>query len=145
MPYVKQKWGYYDDTKTEEQNIQLGNVFTPERMNHIEDGIKLVEDENMPTEKTVTIKHNLGSYPIVQVMYWRYGLGTTILEGQPTGVVWDGETPYTIECQIEHVSRNEINVKVPLKYKLGSPVVSKINNNEYLLNEGIYSIGILLK
>lgn len=45
MPYSKQRWGYYDESKTEEQNIQAGNVFTPEKLNHIEDGIKLVEEE----------------------------------------------------------------------------------------------------
>lgn len=43
MAYTKQQWGYYDDTKTEEQNIQEGNVYTPERMNHIETGIKQLE------------------------------------------------------------------------------------------------------
>lgn len=43
MAYEKQQWGYYDDTKTEEQNIQEGNVYTPERMNHIETGIKTVD------------------------------------------------------------------------------------------------------
>lgn len=45
MPYSKQRWGYYDESKTEEQNIQAGNVFTPEKMNHIENGMKQLEEE----------------------------------------------------------------------------------------------------
>lgn len=145
MPYVKQRWVEYDETKTEEQNIELGGVYTPQRMNHIEDGIKIVETEYSPTENTATIKHNLGFYPLVQAMYWNYGLGTTLLEGQPSNLPWDGETPSTIPCKVEHISRNEINVYVPMKNKLGNPTISKVTQNEYLLNEGIRSIQIILR
>lgn len=46
MPYEKQPWNQYDKTKTIEQNVGNDAVVTPAKMNHIEDGIKLVEQEN---------------------------------------------------------------------------------------------------
>lgn len=39
MAYQKQTWRGFDDTKTELQNINNGAVVTPERLNHIENGI----------------------------------------------------------------------------------------------------------
>src|SRR5699024_12470759 len=33
--------------------------------------------------QVVSITHNLGKYPDVQVLYWEYGLGTVPLEEQP--------------------------------------------------------------
>ena len=43
--------------------------------------------------QVVSITHNLGKYPNVQVLYWEYGLGTVPLEEQPAGVSWDGTAP----------------------------------------------------
>lgn len=39
MVYQKQTWRDFDDTKTDLQNINNGAVVTPERLNHIENGI----------------------------------------------------------------------------------------------------------
>lgn len=39
MAYQKQTWRDFDDTKTDLQNINNGAVVTPERLNHIENGI----------------------------------------------------------------------------------------------------------
>lgn len=45
MPYSKQLWNQYDKNKTIEDNIQNDAVITPAKMNHIEDGFSIVEQE----------------------------------------------------------------------------------------------------
>ena len=45
MSYEKQVWQKYDDLKTEDENIKNGAVVTDDRMNHIEDGIKNVDQD----------------------------------------------------------------------------------------------------
>lgn len=45
MPYEKQPWNQYDKSKTIEQNIQNDAVVTPAKMNHIEEGFSVIEDD----------------------------------------------------------------------------------------------------
>lgn len=102
-------------------------------------------DSLKPTEQTFTLVHNFGYYPGVQVLFWRYGLGSVPLESQPVGISWDGESPRTIPFQIEHVGRNELNIKVPLQNKMSNPVITETNEHEYLLIEGINSMQIKIE
>lgn len=99
-------------------------------------------DDLNPTHQAYNIKHNLGKYPQAQVLYWEYGLGTVPLEGQPEEVAWDGEPPRTIPFELEHVGRNELNIKVPVSNAITNPVVTNIATNEFMLQEGIKSMQI---
>ena len=94
--------------------------------------------------QVVSITHNLGKYPDVQVLCWEYGLGTVPLEEQPEGISWDGTAPETIPVKVVHPNRKRMQVKVPIDYVMTNPVVTQINRNEYMLNEGIKSMKILI-
>ena len=54
MAYQKQVWREYDDTKTELQNALNGALATPERLNHIENGIANSADK---AEVTAQLQH----------------------------------------------------------------------------------------
>ena len=97
-----------------------------------------------PTRQTFTIKHNLGRYPQAHVLYWEYGLGTVPLEGQPSYAPWDGEAPYTIPVKVRHTGRNELDIVVPFAYSMTNPVVKELGNNEFMLQEGIKSMQIII-
>lgn len=55
MAYQKQTWRDFDDTKTDLQNINNGAVVTPERLNHIENGIANSADK---AEVTAQLQQN---------------------------------------------------------------------------------------
>lgn len=95
-----------------------------------------------PTANSFTFIHNLGMYPQVQVLFHEYGIGTVPLEEQPEGISWDGTAPITLPNAIEHSSRKEFNVKLPVGYSLMNPTVTAIDKHSFLLNEGIRSIEI---
>lgn len=97
-----------------------------------------------PTEDSFTMVHNLGFYPNVQLLFWKYGLGTVPLEGQPDDINWDGEAPRSIPFAIRYDSRNEFTISVPTIYKMNNPVVRILGINDFLLNEGIYSMEVRL-
>jgi hypothetical protein len=99
-------------------------------------------DEIKPTVDSFTFVHNLGMYPQVQVLYHEYGLGTVPLEEQPEGIRWDGTAPVTLSNAIEHNSRQEFNVKLPVGYSLMNPTITAIDKYSFLLNEGIRSIEV---
>lgn len=92
----------------------------------------------------ITITHNLGHYPSADVLYWEYGLGTVPLEGQPLEVSWDGTAPESINAKAVHVSRQQMQVHVPIDYAMTAPVVTVVNKNEILLQEGIKSMQIMI-
>lgn len=94
--------------------------------------------------QVVSITHNLGKYPDVQVLYWEYGLGTVPLDEQPAGISFDGTAPETIPVKVVHPSRKRVQVKVPIDYAMTNPTIKQIKNNEYILTEGIKSIKILI-
>ena len=94
--------------------------------------------------QVVSITHNLGKYPDVQVLYWEYGLGTVPLDEQPAGISFDGTAPETIPVKVVHPSRKRMQVKVPIDYAMTNPTIKQIKNNEYILTEGIKSIKILI-
>lgn len=102
-------------------------------------------DELKPTEQIFNVKHNLGYYPNVQLLFWQYGLGTAPLDEQPIDVSWDGEAPHTIQFQVEHIGRNELNIKVPIHNKMSNPVITEISNYEFMLVEGINSMQIKIE
>lgn len=96
------------------------------------------------TENVLTITHNLGAYPIVSALYWEYGLGTVPLEGQPEGISWDGTPPENIPVVAVHLSRNKVQIKVPVEKILLNPVVVAKSANEINLTAGIKSMQIRL-
>ncbi len=57
MAYQKQTWRDFDDTKTDLQNINNGAVVTPERLNHIENGIANSADK---AEVTAQLQQKVG-------------------------------------------------------------------------------------
>lgn len=66
--------------------------------------------------QVVSITHNLGKYPDVQVLYWEYGLGTVPLDEQPEGISFDGTAPETIPIKVVHPSRKRMQIQVPLAH-----------------------------
>ena len=94
--------------------------------------------------QVVSITHNLGRYPDVQVLYWEYGLGTVPLEEQPEGISFDGTAPETIPVKVVHPSRRRMQIQVPIDYAMTNPTIKQIKNNEYILTEGIKSMKILI-
>ena len=94
--------------------------------------------------QVVSITHNLGKYPDVQVLYWEYGLGTALLEEQPEGISFDGTAPETIPVKVVHPSRKRMQIQVPIDYAMTNPTIKQIENNEYILTEGIKSMKILI-
>src|SRR5699024_4530859 len=81
--------------------------------------------------QVVSITHNLGRYPDVQVLYWEYGLGTVPLEEQPEGISFDGTAPETIPIKVVHPSRKRMQIHVPIDYAMTNPTIKQIKNNEY--------------
>ena len=94
--------------------------------------------------QVVSITHNLGKYPDVQVLYWEYGLGTIPLEEQPEVISFDGTAPETIPIKVVHPSRKRMKIEVPIDYAMTNPTIKQIENNEYVLTEGIKSMKILI-
>ena len=94
--------------------------------------------------QVVSITHNLGKYPDVQVLYWEYGLGTVPLEEQPEGISFDGTAPETIPIKVVHPSRKRMQIHVPADYTMTNPNIKQLKNNEYILTEGIKSMKILI-
>jgi hypothetical protein len=94
--------------------------------------------------QVVSITHNLGKYPDVQVLYWEYGLGTVPLDEQPEGISFDGTAPETIPVKVVYPSRKRLQVQVPIDYAMTNPSIKQIENNEYILTEGIKSMKILI-
>ena len=99
----------------------------------------LTADQNV-----ITVTHNRNQYPMVEVLYWEYGLGTVNIEEQPIGVSWDGTPPETIPFKALHLSKQQVQIKVPIDKAMTNPVVSIINQNEILLSEGIKSMLIMI-
>lgn len=96
------------------------------------------------TENVLTITHNLGDYPNVMALYWEYGLGTVGLEEQPEGISFDGTAPETIPIKVIHLSRNQVQIKVPIDYAMTNPVVEAVSAKNINLTEGIKSMQIKL-
>lgn len=96
------------------------------------------------TENVLTITHNLGAYPIVSALYWEYGLGSVPLESQPEDISWDGTPPESIPVVAVHLSRNQVQIKVPVDKSLLNPVVVAKSANEINLTTGIKSMQIRL-
>lgn len=101
-------------------------------------------DDLFPDYNLATITHDLGALPVVDALYWEYGLGTVDLEEQPDHVSWDGTPPESITLKAKHLSRNKLELHVPVKYMLTNPNVKQVNDYEYLLTEGYKSIQIRL-
>lgn len=95
-------------------------------------------------QNLITITHNLGDYPNVMALYWEYGLGTVGLDNQPVGISFDGTAPESIPIIVKHLSRNRIQIKVPIKYAMTNPVVDAKTARDINLTEGIKSIQIKL-
>lgn len=96
------------------------------------------------TENVLTITHNLGDYPNVMALYWEYGLGTVGLDMQPTGISFDGTAPETIPIKVTHLSRNQLQIKVPIQYTMANPIVETVSAKNINLTEGIKSMQIKL-
>lgn len=79
MAYQKQVWREYDDTKTELQNALNGALATPERLNHIENGIANSADK---AEVTAQLQHK-ADQAFVDSQF------STIVSGAPKGTYTD--------------------------------------------------------
>lgn len=91
--------------------------------------------ENLnPTESVFTIKHNQNGLVPIRVVTGINGLGVSPLGKEPTGL--GGSEIMEIPYKPVYLSRNELSVLVPLKYKMKDPIVTRTASNEYLLVEG---------
>ncbi|WP_413521384.1 hypothetical protein [Carnobacterium divergens] len=86
------------------------------------------------TESVFTIKHNQNELVPIRVVTGINGLGVSPLGKEPTGL--GGSEIMEIPSKPVYLSRNELSVLVPLKYKMKDPIVTRTASNEYLLVEG---------
>ncbi|TFI93107.1 hypothetical protein CKN61_03420, partial [Carnobacterium divergens] len=86
------------------------------------------------TESVFTIKHNQNGLVPIRVVTGINGLGVSPLGKEPTGL--GGSEIMEIPSKPVYLSRNELSVLVPLKYKMKDPIVTRTASNEYLLVEG---------
>ena len=110
------------DELTENQAVNLQNQIT-----------KLKADQ-----ETFSVTHDLKSYPQVAVTAWSDGLGVTGV-GETT---WLGTAPETIPFTVVYPSWNELAIKVPLDFKMVSPIVTETEPLNFLLVEGRKSLRI---
>lgn len=100
-------------------------------------------DETKATEHLFVIEHELKGYPLINVLYAEYGLGTVPVATEPSGT-FGGTKPYTISCDIEYDGHSKLSVLVPKKYMMKKYDVVRISATEYLLVEGVRSIKIII-
>ena len=102
-------------------------------------------DGLIANETVYEITHSLNEeYPLVQVLYWEYGLGTVPLEEQPDEISFDGEAPRTIPITVEYPHSTKVVVKVPLQNKVTDPTVKRLETHKWVLQEGEKSLLIKL-
>lgn len=89
----------------------------------------------------IEIYHHLGYYPRIEVLYWEYGLGTVPLEETPAGISWDGTAPETIPFKVLHPSSTKLEIKVPKRYMMTNPTMTKIEEG-YFFQEDIKSMQV---
>ena len=89
-------------------------------------------------QETFSVTHDLKSYPQVAVTAWSDGLGVTGV-GETT---WLGTAPETIPFTVVYPSWNELAIKVPLDFKMVSPIVTETEPLNFLLVEGRKSLRI---
>lgn len=99
---------------------------------------EILADHNL-----ITIEHNLNKYPVIQAMYWEYGIDTVPIDEPPADIPWDGTEPIKIAVDATFLSRQSIEIRVPSNYMLANPEVSSADN-QILLVSGHRSIGITL-
>ncbi|HHU5778215.1 TPA: hypothetical protein KG990_003252, partial [Enterococcus faecalis] len=108
-----------------------------ERLEYFENIIASV----IPVGFGVTIVHNLGAQPVVNVRTWTHGIGVLPLGTEPTGL-FGGSASQSIQCTVKHVNSSECIVTIPLDYKTDSLPV-KIDEHKYLLIDGQNSRSIV--
>ena len=107
---------------------RLGNFKTlDERLEYFENIIASV----IPVGFDVTIVHNLGAQPVVNVRTWTHGIGVLPLGTEPTGL-FGGSASQSIQSTVRHVNSSECIVSIPLDYTTEFLPV-KINEYKYLL------------
>lgn len=98
----------------------------------------------LPTIEIGTINHNLGRYPRVLVLKVDYGAG---MAGVSDGLA-GGEESVSIPIEATYIDRYSLKLKIPIGYsQLGSPILQKINENNYIVrfeNELITSLLVIL-
>jgi len=82
----------------------------------------------------IRIIHQFNKYPVVNCLYWEYGLGTVPLENQPADISWDGTAPTTIPFRVEYPSRQSIEVFVKAADLIPSPTVMNIDDGKRLIS-----------
>ena len=66
------------------------------------------------------------------------------LEEQPAGISWDGTAPVTVPIKVEHLSRQQVKIYVPVSKQLIDPVITE-SGNKKLLVSGYKSISLEVK
>ena len=103
------------------------NKTLDERLEYFENIIASV----IPVGFDVTIVHNLGAQPVVNVRTWTHGIGVLPLGTEPTGLL-GGSASQSIQSTVRHVNSSECIVSIPLDYTTEFLPV-KINEYKYLL------------
>lgn len=98
----------------------------------------LIEVQNIKADKLnkslIRIIHQFNKYPVVNCLYWEYGLGTVPLENQPADISWDGTAPTTIPFRVEYPSRQSIEVFVKAADLIPSPTVMNTDDGKRLIS-----------
>lgn len=90
-----------------------------------------------------TLTHNLDQYPHVRALAWDYGIGLTGLGNEPAGL-FGGSNVVTVPCSAEYTSKQAVKVSIPVGYAMLTPVVTKVNDHEWLITSGTKSLQINL-
>lgn len=101
-------------------------------------------NELKPETELIVLDHNLNKYPAIECLYWEYGIGTVPLENQPAEISWDGTAPVTVPIKIEHLSRQQVKIYVPVSKQLIDPVITESGNIKLLVS-GHKSISLEVK
>lgn len=129
------------DSELINARIDLHGIVYKTLKERLDDMQSSIEDLT-PTETVFTIKHNQNGLVPIRVVTGINGLGIAPLGQEPTGL--GGSEIMEIASKPVYLSRNELSVLVPLKYKMKSPTITRIASNEYLLVEGIRTLIITI-
>lgn len=100
-----------------------------------------LNDKCRPNNEMIIINHNSDYYPVVTVLEVKLGAGK-------------GKVGEMIDChgvstftRTKYINKNEILILVPCELNLNSPTLTKLNDNEYIVNflNSEKSLQILLK
>ncbi|MGC6768930.1 hypothetical protein [Enterococcus sp. LJL51] len=110
-----------------------------DRLEHIEQLLI----QFVPAGFDVTIMHNSGLQPNINVRSWTHGIGVMPLGTESAGL-FGGSASQSVACQVSHVDGNTSIVSLPVEYTTDSEII-KIEDDKFLLIDEITYRSILFE